>query len=57
MANEVLSTTDVSAAQVTCACKDKQYMQVLECVLLCEHFRFCFLQATQNALFPSSLLF
>lgn len=47
----------LSAAQATCACKDKQHMQVFECVRLCEHFRFCFLQATQNALFPSSLLF
>lgn len=57
MANELMSTKDISAAQATCACKDKQHMQVLECALSFEHFRFCFLQATQNALFLSSLLF
>lgn len=58
MANEVVSTTkDVIAAQFTSACKNEQHSLVLECVRLCEHFRFCFLQATQKVLFPSSLLF
>lgn len=59
MANEVVSTTtkDVIAVQSTSARKDEQHMLVLECARLCEHFRFCFLEATQKVLSPSSLLF
>lgn len=43
MTNEVVSTKDIrTGAQSPCACKDKQHMQVLECVLMCECFSSAF---------------
>lgn len=52
MANEVAPTKDIRARpQAPCACKDKQHMQALECVLLCECFSSAFCKILQGIIF------
>lgn len=48
---KVVSTKDRRAAQAPCACKDKQHMQVVECVLLCECFSSAFCKLLQRHYF------
>lgn len=51
MTNEVVPTKGIRAAQAPCECKDKQHMQMLECMFLCECFSSPFWSSSKGIIF------